>query len=166
MRKLLLFFLVAAPALAAQSLITISPQQCVWRASDDPAWAAPSFDDSGWQPLAQFKLPDQPRFWVRCHADLSLLHTLAHPALQIQFNTAYQVYLDGGLKASQKFIRRYWQKDIAIAETPADPKHSTRRSRELKGLTGFIGVKSHAPAERNSDIVSVPFGNLGGFGPA
>jgi hypothetical protein len=49
---------------------------------------------------------------------------------------------------------------------PADPKQSTRRFGALKGLTGFIGVKSHTPAERNSDIVSVPFGNLGGFGPA
>ncbi|HEU0117965.1 MAG TPA: ribonuclease III [Alphaproteobacteria bacterium] len=32
------------------------------------------------------------------------------------------LYLDGGLKAASGFIHRYWQKDIGIAEAPADPK--------------------------------------------
>ena len=32
------------------------------------------------------------------------------------------LYLDGGLKAARDFIHRYWQRDIAIIETPADPK--------------------------------------------
>lgn len=34
------------------------------------------------------------------------------------------LYLDGGLEAAEQFIRRYWQKDVAIAEAPADPKTS------------------------------------------
>ena len=32
------------------------------------------------------------------------------------------LYLDGGINAAQDVIHRYWQKDIAIAEAPADPK--------------------------------------------
>jgi serine phosphatase RsbU (regulator of sigma subunit) len=36
---ILLLALVPFP-LAAQSIVTVSPQQCVWRAGDDPAWAA------------------------------------------------------------------------------------------------------------------------------
>ena len=32
------------------------------------------------------------------------------------------LYLDGGLEASGAFIHRFWQKDIAIEEAPADPK--------------------------------------------
>lgn len=89
--------LVWPAALRAQSIVVISPQQCSWHAGDDPAWAAPSFDDSTWQLPAQSKQLDQPRFWVRCHADLSSLRTLPHPALQVLQNTAYQVYLDGNL---------------------------------------------------------------------
>ncbi len=34
------------------------------------------------------------------------------------------LYLDGGLNAAAAFIHRYWQNDIAIEETPADPKTS------------------------------------------
>ena len=32
------------------------------------------------------------------------------------------MYLDGGLKAAEQFIHRYWQRDIATPEAPADPK--------------------------------------------
>jgi hypothetical protein len=39
-------------ALAAQSVITIAPQQCVWRGGDDPGWAAPQLDETGWLPYS------------------------------------------------------------------------------------------------------------------
>jgi serine phosphatase RsbU (regulator of sigma subunit) len=97
MRKLLLLFLATAPALAAQTIINVPPQQCVWHAGDDSAWAARDLDETGWQPLAQWKLPDHPHYWIRCHADLSLLRALVHPALTVYHNTAYQLYLDGTL---------------------------------------------------------------------
>jgi hypothetical protein len=93
---ILLLFLGPA-VLAAQSVITVSPQQCVWRAGDDPAWAAPTIDESAWLPLAQWEMPDQPRFWIRCHTVLSSLRPLANPALQVYDRAAYEVYLDGGL---------------------------------------------------------------------
>jgi len=32
------------------------------------------------------------------------------------------IYLDGGLKVAKDFIHRFWQKEIAIPEAPADPK--------------------------------------------
>jgi len=32
------------------------------------------------------------------------------------------LYLDGGFAAARSFIRQYWQRDIAVSETPADPK--------------------------------------------
>jgi hypothetical protein len=98
----LAFFLAFVPvSLAAQSVVTINPQQCVWRAGDDPAWAAPDLDESGWQPLLPLtKIEAQPRFWVRCHADLPSLQSLVHPALQVDWDTAYQLYLDGRLVGS------------------------------------------------------------------
>lgn len=32
------------------------------------------------------------------------------------------LYLDGGFAAARSFIHKYWQRDIAVSETPADPK--------------------------------------------
>ncbi len=99
MRKAIAIFFVllcATAALAAQSVIIVSPQQCVWRAGDYPAWAAPNLDESAWKPYTGWKLnPDQPHYWVRCHADLSPLQGLAHPAIQVTLYAAYQIYLDG-----------------------------------------------------------------------
>jgi hypothetical protein len=97
MRKTVLILTCLFPsALAAQSVVTVPPQQCVWHAGDNPSWAAPNLDESGWQPYAQWKLsPDQPHYWVRCHADLSPLQGLAHPAIQVTLYAAYQLYLNG-----------------------------------------------------------------------
>ena len=58
MPKLILLFLFPWPVAAfGQSIITISPQQCVWRAGDNPAWAAENLDQTGWQPFSQWKIP-------------------------------------------------------------------------------------------------------------
>ncbi len=93
-----LFFSVAAQG---QGLITISPQQCVWHAGDDPAWAAANLDESGWQPYTNWRLnPAEPRTWIRCHADLSSLSYVDQPALQVTLYAAYQVFADGHLIGS------------------------------------------------------------------
>ena len=44
------------------------------------------------------------------------------------------LYCDGGLKAASDFIHRYWQKDIAIEKTPADPKTALQEWAQGKGL--------------------------------
>ncbi len=47
--SLLAFF--AAPVLCAQAKdsgpVTITPQQCVWRAGDNPAWTSADLDEAG-----------------------------------------------------------------------------------------------------------------------
>jgi len=54
MRKLALLLVLLSPLAAlGQGIIAVSPRQCVWRAGDNPAWAAPNLDESGWQPRAQ-----------------------------------------------------------------------------------------------------------------
>ncbi len=95
-----LILAVALPgALAAQTIITVSPQQCVWHAGDNPAWAAPNLDETGWQPYTRWNRskidPDEPHHWVRCHADLSTLRGTAHPAVQVQLLAAYQLFVNG-----------------------------------------------------------------------
>ena len=92
-----LVLLVALPhALAAQTIVAISPQQCVWHAGDNLAWAASNLDESGWKPYAGWKLnPSQPRIWIRCHTDLGALRGTAHLALQASVPAAYELYGNG-----------------------------------------------------------------------
>ncbi|HWG19510.1 MAG TPA: PP2C family protein-serine/threonine phosphatase [Terracidiphilus sp.] len=95
MRTLALLLLVPC-ALPAQSILNITPQQCVWHAGDNPAWAAPAFDDSAWQPYSTWNpLSGEPQIWIRCHANVSPLQNAPRPALQIALYAAYEAYLNG-----------------------------------------------------------------------
>jgi hypothetical protein len=96
MRAAFLLLLFSPPAMWAQAVIAVSTQQCVWRAGDDPAWAAPNLDQSAWQPYSQWEVnSDQPRHWVRCPADLGALRGMAHPAIQVSLPATYQLYVNG-----------------------------------------------------------------------
>jgi phosphoserine phosphatase RsbU/P len=97
MSKLMLLLLLPLPVTAlGQGAVTVSPQQCVWRAGDNPAWAATDLDESGWQPYTQWHPhPDQQNFWIRCHANLSALGSDPNPALQVGFYAAYALFVDG-----------------------------------------------------------------------
>lgn len=87
---------LAPAALAAQSVLTVPPSQCVWHAGDNPAWAAANLDEYGWQPYSTWTPePSQQQIWLRCHADLSSLQGAAQPAVQVSLNAAYQLYFDG-----------------------------------------------------------------------
>ncbi len=92
-----LVLLVALPGvLPAQTIITVSPQQCAWHAGDDPAWAAPNLDETGWQPYSSLR-PDSsgPRIWVRCHLDSAAFAQSDDPAVQVRLGAAYEVFLNG-----------------------------------------------------------------------
>ncbi|HEY1804294.1 MAG TPA: PP2C family protein-serine/threonine phosphatase [Terracidiphilus sp.] len=82
--------------ISAQTIVTVSPQQCVWRAGDDLAWAAPTLDETGWKPYSNW-VPStaEPRIWVRCHPNLSSLRQVDQPALQVTLYAAYQLFADG-----------------------------------------------------------------------
>lgn len=83
-------------ALSAQSIQGIPAQQCLWHAGDNPAWAAPTLDESGWLPWSSWQQsPTEPQIWIRCQTNLSSLQNTAHPALQVTLYAAYELYLDG-----------------------------------------------------------------------
>ena len=44
------------------------------------------------------------------------------------------LYLDGGYIAARLFIRQYWQREIAVRETPADPKTTLQEWAQGQGL--------------------------------
>ena len=44
------------------------------------------------------------------------------------------LYMDGGLKVAENFIRQYWQRDIATAEAPADPKTALQEWAQARSL--------------------------------
>ena len=100
MRKFALLLLLAPMAGLGQSFQTIAPENCVWRAGDDPSgalhWAAPDLDESAWKPYLRWTPnADEPRIWIRCHVDLSPLHATARPALQLSVRAAYQLFVNG-----------------------------------------------------------------------
>jgi hypothetical protein len=99
--KFFLFLVCAFPLLAsAQAPLSIPTQQCVYHDGDDPDgsknWSSPSLDQSAWRPLNQ-RQPSftEPRYWIRCRADLASLRTVSQTAIQIRLGSAYELYLDG-----------------------------------------------------------------------
>jgi len=133
MRKIvpaaLLLVLLAPAPLLAQSVISIAPQQCVWHPGDDPAWAAPNLDESGWQPYADWKLdPREPHYWVRCHADLSSLKMTAQPAVQVRLYAAYELYLNGQRLGNAGNLRTGNFSMNSIRSWPVDASRRQTRS--------------------------------------
>jgi phosphoserine phosphatase RsbU/P len=140
--------LPAAPR--AQSIQAIAPQQCVWRAGDNPAWAAPGFDDSTWQPYSTWNPASlEPRIWIRCHADLSSIQHVSHPALQVALYAAYEAYGNGRLIGSAGSVKtgnftlntiREWPLNGDLAPPAVIALHITRR------------VVSRVPVERGPQL--------------
>jgi hypothetical protein len=145
MRRLALLLLLVPSALPAQSILEVSPQQCVWRAGDNPAWAAPNLDETGWRPYTQWKLnPNHPRIWVCCHADLSALRGTEHLALQASVPAAYELYANaepigaaGNLRSgnfSMDTIRSFPAQQSLLAAQPV-----TLAARITYGYPDFSG---------------------------
>jgi len=67
------------------------------------------------------------------------------------------LYLDGGLKAATHFIHRYWQKDIAVSEAPADPKTKLQEWAQGQGLPlpQYKVVENTGPAHAPKFIIEV-----------
>lgn len=151
MHKLALLLLLVPIALPAQSILEISPQQCVWRAGDNPAWAATTFDDSDWQPWQDWKPQFAvSRLWVRCHADLSPLRNETQPAMQVSTYSAYQLYIDGALigaegnldngNSSLDAIRSYPVPGRLLGQQPATiALRITRRTSTTLSVSGPMG---------------------------
>ena len=82
-------FLCLSSIACAQS-IDIPVRQCVLHAGDNPAWAKPDLDQSGWKPYSEWECSfDQPRLGVRCKADLGAMRGLTDPAIQISAPAAH-----------------------------------------------------------------------------
>jgi ribonuclease-3 len=65
------------------------------------------------------------------------------------------LYLDGGMAAARDFIRRFWQKDLSVAEAPADPKTILQEWAQGQGLPLPIYrvVESSGPAHAPKFII-------------
>ncbi len=83
---------------AAQSALSIQPQNCVGLQGDNRTWAAPSLNESSWQPYSNWTIETGlTRIWVRFHPDLRNLLNLADPAIQVTLYDAYELHLNGVL---------------------------------------------------------------------
>ena len=103
--SLILLLILTACVLRAETsnsaVFTVSPEQCVWHAGDNTAWAAAGLNESGWLPYSKWSPSSlEPRVWIRCHVNLSSLENPPRPTLQIALYAAYEVYVDGRLIGS------------------------------------------------------------------
>ncbi|MGB7353391.1 MAG: hypothetical protein WBD06_06790 [Acidobacteriaceae bacterium] len=97
MRKLALLLVFLSPLAAfGQGIVSIAPQQCVWRAGDNPAWAAPNLGESSCRPYSSFKFsPSEPRISVRCHLQPMAPGEFDRPAVQVRLSAAYEIFMNG-----------------------------------------------------------------------
>lgn len=95
--RLLAPMLLLAATLHAQTALSIAPSGCVWQAGDNPQWSAPSLDEAGWQPVADWTRvgTPTPRFWLRCRVNPGALAPTVHPVLQVSGDLSYEIYVDG-----------------------------------------------------------------------
>jgi ribonuclease-3 len=72
------------------------------------------------------------------------------------------LYLDGGLIAARVFIRQYWQRDIAVSETPADPKTTLQEWAQGQGLPlpVYRVIENSGPAHAPKFIIEASVKNL------
>ncbi len=68
---------------------------CVFREGDDPQWAQPKYDDSGWDNSPPRGVVQSRFLWRRCRIDATPLRGLAPLFLQIRSPFAWKVSVDG-----------------------------------------------------------------------
>lgn len=106
MHRYLVFLMLSTPMLvAAQAVVSISPDQCVWRAGDDLAWASPDMNESGWRPYSDWQInPDESKVWVRCRAVAP--NVAAEPTgIQVRLFAAFELYVNGEKAGSAGNVR-------------------------------------------------------------
>ena len=97
MRNWLLALIVAWPlSLCAQAIVTVPPEQCIYKVGDDPRWAAADLDESGWKPFSEYALAgDMTVLWARCHTNVDLT-AAQQPAEFIESQeAALQAFVNG-----------------------------------------------------------------------
>ncbi|MDR3425077.1 MAG: ribonuclease III [Alphaproteobacteria bacterium] len=74
------------------------------------------------------------------------------------------LYLDGGYAPARDFIHKYWQRDIAVSETPADPKTTLQEWAQKQGLPlpVYRVVKNSGPPHAPKFMIEV---SVKGFPP-
>ncbi|MDD3371160.1 MAG: ribonuclease III [Alphaproteobacteria bacterium] len=67
------------------------------------------------------------------------------------------LYLDGGFPAARTFIHKYWQQDIAVPETPADPKTTLQEWAQGQSLPlpTYRVIENTGPAHAPRFVVEV-----------
>jgi ribonuclease-3 len=74
------------------------------------------------------------------------------------------LYLDGGFVAARKFIHQFWQRDIAVTETPADPKTALQEWAQGQGLPlpAYRVLEHSGPAHAPNFVIEA---TVKGFAP-
>jgi hypothetical protein len=100
---------VGAPRASAQDM-----RGPVWMSGDDPTWASPDYDDSGWAPLNRPPDVSDDVFWVRTILYIERGQAeLNQPVIALLSDTPLELYIDGHLVGRNGDVD---QPDIAVHE--------------------------------------------------
>lgn len=152
MSKSWALLLLCLSSIACAQSIIIPVSQCVVHVGDNPAWARPELDESGWTPYERYDFSyNQPRLWMRCKADLSAIRGLSDPAIQISAPAAYEAYVNGRLVASFGNLQtgNYSMNRIRTWALPP----------ESAGARGVLALRLAYRSIVGSGPVTVRFGN-------
>ncbi|MFP5233974.1 MAG: PP2C family protein-serine/threonine phosphatase [Acidobacteriota bacterium] len=135
----------ARSLLVAQTPVAVSHQQCVWRAGDNLAWAAPNLDEKDWKPYTGWRMDGRsPRIWVRCQVNLSPLAGLANPALQFEYGRAFQAFLNGRQIGSNGELSGGW---YTSGLAPVFPIHESASGLEHAVIAVRISYRAFEESE-------------------
>jgi serine phosphatase RsbU (regulator of sigma subunit) len=80
-RSWLLVLFMALPCALSAQFTQVPDSQCVYRLGDNPAWAAPNVDPTGWKPYTDYReTGDAWVLWVRCRASFDA-SGIQHPVV-------------------------------------------------------------------------------------
>ena len=145
LRQCSLALLAAACLTLKLNAQIVEATNCVYREGDDPQWAQPAYDDSGWDKSPPQGVAKSRFLWRRCRIDASPLRSRAPLFLQIRSPFAWTVSMDGIAAGSFGNLQTG---SVTLDLTQLVPIPS-----ELEGRSSYLVAIRMARASPNFDII-------------
>lgn len=145
LRQCSLALLAAACLTLKLNAQIVEATNCVYREGDDPQWAQPEYDDSGWDNSPPQGVAQSRFLWRRCRIDATPLRGIAPLFLQIRIPYAWTVSVDGIAAGSFGNLQTG---SVTLDLTQLVPIPS-----ELEGRSSYLVAIRMARASPNFDII-------------
>lgn len=145
LRQCSLALLAAACLTLKLNAQIVEATNCVFREGDDPQWARPDFDDSGWDKSPPQNLAQSRFLWRRCRIDATPLRGLAPLILQIRSPFAWTVSVEGIAAGSFG--------NLQTGSVTLELTQLVRIPSELEGRSSYLVAIRTTRASPNFDLI-------------